>query len=119
MNKTAFTIKNSHGEHDIPGSFYGMVLYKFCKGDKYQAGRIFWRARNTKEPIKYIQKGLVLDSETNRRFIMLPTLEEEKASSMDIQNWIDSVIHKISQRQPAKAGSVLKQTLMQIVENME
>lgn len=76
----------------IPGSFYGMILHRIFRGNEYDAGRIFYRARNKENPIEYISKGILRDNP----FILKMTVEEEQAGNLTVQKWIDETIHKMT-----------------------
>jgi len=106
--KIAFTINGNK----IYGSFWQQVV-NACKGDKYEAGRLFWRARNKKNVGNYIRDGL------KRKWIFTASLEEESLKQSDLQDWCDTHIFNIGA--PKRDSSIkgeLKKQLMDLANSL-
>jgi len=112
MSNTYFTYPSGT---KITYSFYWMVVGR-CGGSHDEAKRVFYRAKEAKDPVKWIVKGF---NNIMGGYIRLPC-RDEYDNPKAVQSWIDSVINKIAlepkkkvdrKAAPEGLGNILKDVL--------
>jgi len=93
---------------DIPGSFWGMVVYKYCNRDEDLAARLFFRAEHAKAKnvIEYIRAGIV------RNGYLWKACTAEDTDPGIVRDWIDKVVYRIGRKsQMSKVSDILNDIL--------
>jgi hypothetical protein len=83
----------------IPGWCWGRVL-NACSGDRYLAGRVFYRARAAKNIMRWIMSGL------KTGYAFLPRGDESEGGQA-VREWIDANILRVPETTPGAAGELV------------
>ena len=91
----------------VPGSYYGMVLWKVCHGDEQAAARIFARAHFCKADnvAKWVKEGLKQKPGEGVPYA-LRACAMEISDPQGFREWIDKEIFKITSTRKPLAGAV-------------
>jgi len=93
----AFCVINQYGEHKIEGTYYGLIIR--LSGSTQEAKLIFFRARHTKDPVKWIRAGIKKGYALNR-------VKEEFDNKDEVQQWIDLTINRfVKEPEKRRMGS--------------
>ena len=87
----------------LPWSFYQSVV-NYCHGDREQAARIVYRAREADSPVKWITAGLKGDTDKGR--YALNACTDEDTAPGKVRSWIDVNVYRIT---PQTVGSILRE----------